>query len=130
MSRRGYERGKGTLRVDGAASDELVPLDAHRYLPGHRVDMSKKHDVRRPVTDDTDLLGDNRQPVESFEACEDHALGGCVDRRRLVATHPGTDHRLAVGALRQLGEHTAHVLDRSAAEGQPLSQAGGRAGPT
>ena len=67
--------------------------------------------------------------VEPFEAREDRALGRRVDRRRVVAALAGADDRLAVGARRQLGEHAAHVLDRCAAEGEPVSQAGGRAGP-
>ena len=32
--------------------------------------------------------------------------------------------------LRQFDEHTTHVLDRRAAEAEPISQADGAAGPT
>jgi hypothetical protein len=52
-----------------------------------------------------------------------------VDRGRIVAALAGADHGLAVRARRQLGEHAAHVDDRLAAEREPVSQAGGRAGP-
>ena len=82
-----------------------------------------------PSPIDAGFFGNDRQTVDLFEPSEDRALGCRVDRRCLVAALAGADDRLTVGAQRQLDEHAAHVLDRRAAEAEPVSQAGGRAGP-
>ena len=87
------------------------------------------HDERRAVADHAGFFGNDRHTVDLFEPGEDRSLGCCVDRRCLVAALAGADDRLTVGAQRQLDEHAAHVLDRCAAEAEPVSQAGGRAGP-
>ena len=84
--------------------------------------------VELPSTN-PDLLGDDRD-AERPEAREDDALGGLVDRGRLVAAAAAADHRLPLDARRQVGEHAAHVLGGGTAEGEPVSQGDGRAART
>ena len=51
-------------------------------------------------------------------------LRGRVDRGRLVAALAVADDRLALVARRQLDEHAADVLDRVAADRQPVRHSG------
>jgi hypothetical protein len=46
---------------------------------------------------------------------EDRALGGGVDRRRVVAALARADDRLALGTRRQLAQHPRDVVARCAA---------------
>ena len=81
-----------------------------------------------PVALDTDLLADDAH-VLAAEALEDHALGGRVDRRRLVAALARADDRLALGAQRQLVEHARDVVPRVAAERVPVGHTGWKSRP-
>ena len=51
---------------------------------------------------------------------DDRILGSFVDRRRLVTAETLADDGLALVARRQLLEYAAHVLDRRAAEREPI----------
>jgi hypothetical protein len=51
---------------------------------------------------------------------EDHALGGSVDRRRLVPALARADDGLALGAPGQLGEDARDVVARRPARRQPI----------
>ena len=84
------------------------------------------HDPGGAVADDADLLRDDRRALDFLQPREDHLLGRRVDRSRLVAALAVADDRLPLGARRQLLEHAAHVLDRLAAEREPVSQHSGR----
>ena len=68
---------------------------------------------------DADLFADDGH-VFAAEALEDHALGGRVDRGRLVAALARADDRLALSPTGQLGEHRLHVGARRAAEREPV----------
>src|SRR3954470_12970443 len=50
------ERSERTLRVHGAATDELAVLDANRYLARDGVDVSEQYDVTGAVADLTDRV--------------------------------------------------------------------------
>ena len=80
------------------------------------------------VAEPADLLGDDRD-VELAEARDDHVLRCLVDRRRVVAAEALADDRLALGARRQLVEHAAHVLDRRAAQCEPVGHSGSKSRP-
>ena len=87
-------------------------------------------DIRPAVAELPDLLRDDRHVVDVPEARKHDAFRRGVDRRCLVAAHAGADDGLAFRTRRQLREHVPHVLDRLAAEREPVSQADGRADPT
>ena len=84
--------------------------------------------VQRPLAFDADLLADDAH-VLAAEALEDHALGGRVDRRRLVAALARADDGLAVGAQRQLVEHARDVVPCVAAERVPVGHTGWKSRP-
>ena len=64
-----------------------------------------------------------------FESANDCPLSGGVNRGRLVAALARAHHRLAVGSGWQLGEREPHVLHRSPAELEAISQADETAAP-
>src|SRR5439155_6408861 len=128
--------------------DESERDVAHRRTVGdgdrHREEPDPALRVQRPVdrVDDdarltagaelhlADLLADE-DGVDAgvLEAAQDRALGGGVDRRRLVTALAGADDRFAVGPGWMLREREPNVVHRGAAELEPVSQAGGRAVP-
>jgi hypothetical protein len=59
-----------------------------------------------------------------LQPLEDHLLRGSVDRGRLVAALAVSDNGLALVASRQVDEHAAHVVDRVAADGEPVRHRG------
>ena len=87
------------------------------------------HDERRAVADDAGLLGDDRQTVEPSKRAR--IARSAAASIAVVSSPPfaGPDDRLAVGATRQLGEHAAHVLDRSAAEARASQSSGWKSRP-
>jgi hypothetical protein len=85
-------------------------------------------DALAPAAAHADLLRHDRR-IEPVEASEDDTLRRRVDRGSVVAPFALREHRLALRAGRQLGEHRAHVLGRRAREREPVSrQARRRAG--
>ena len=81
------------------------------------------------VAEGADLFRHERDVLDTVEARQDCALGGLVDRGRLVAAFTRADHGLAVRTRRQLRQDVAHVDDRLTAEREPVSQVDGKAGP-
>ena len=63
-------------------------------------------------------------PSTAREPLKDHALGGGVDRSRLVSSLAVADDRLPLDAGGQLDEDAANVLDRLAAEREPVGHNG------
>ena len=70
---------------------------------------------------DAELLRDERQVgAERLEAAHDRVLRAVVDGGRVVAALTGSQHRLALEARRQPAEHVLDIVDRPAADGEPL----------
>ena len=86
------------------------------------------HDDGVAGAEPADLLRDDRD-VELAEARDDRILGRLVDRGRLVAAEALPDDGLALGARRQLDEHAPHVVDRRAAQREPVGHSGKRSRP-
>ena len=95
------------------------PLGVHGSVD--RVD----HDVQLGGAEHAlaELLRHERElqpvPVEVLEPGDNRALGGVVDRRRVVAALAGGDHRLALDAGRQLVQRARDVLRGSAKGVEP-----------
>ena len=65
----------------------------------------------------------------SAEVAEHGLLGEVVDQRRVVAALALPQHRLAVGAVRALGEDGADVGGGRAAGGEPVGHTGWKSRP-
>jgi hypothetical protein len=88
------------------------------------VDRVEHHPDAGTVAPAAELLRDEGElAAGSVQPGDDGSLDGPVDRRRVVAAHPGAQHRLPVGAVRQLGQDGAHVFHRQAAGREPAIQA-------
>ena len=60
---------------------------------------------------------------------KNRVLGRLVDGRRLVAAEALADHRLTLGAGRQLLEDALDVLRRGAADREPIRHNGRKSSP-
>jgi len=66
------------------------------------------------------LRDENEVRAERLETRDDRVLRGCVDRRRVVASFAGAEHRLPLGAGRQVPQDVVDVRDAAAAEAEPV----------
>ena len=115
----------GRPRRDGDGQRE----EANAALRVERAVDRVDDDVRAAVAELPGLLRHECHVADAGEAGEHHALGGGVDRGRVITALPCADDRFAVRPRRQVRQHVAHVAHRLAAEREPVSQADGRAGP-
>jgi hypothetical protein len=102
---------------DGEREEGDVPLCVERAVD--RVDDEEG----QAGSEAADLLREDRD-VEMREPAQDRVFRRLVDRGRVVAAEAGAGHRLALDPRRKVGEHAAHVVDRLAAEREPVGHSG------